>query len=223
MVTDIVSIVALLGILGAFRSQRVTNANLARGRHQEAFAEARMVYSELSELDSDNEDLSPQLALIVTVLGTHAIVRVDTQVWIKTEQAQLGPMWQIEPVLVPNAPLLLPQPPVALDPGTRVQWQISWGDRHGYRWGFYRDRYDRHPDPTMLERPAGRGPTGPPTGRQRLRNVLVPYDYWPTETVAVLPASSQNGAGERLAVILAVIPPGTTRRREATRRTRYLT
>jgi hypothetical protein len=79
MVTDVVSIVALLGILAAFRAQRVTNANLARVRHQEAFAEARMVYSELDELASDNKELPPQLALIVTVLGTHAIVRVDTQ------------------------------------------------------------------------------------------------------------------------------------------------
>ena len=91
MITETVSIVALLGILAAFRAQRVTNANLARARHQEAFAEARMVYSELRELDGDNEELPPQLALIITVLGTHAIVGVDTQVWIKTEQAQLGP------------------------------------------------------------------------------------------------------------------------------------
>jgi hypothetical protein len=191
MITETVSIVALLGILAAFRAQRVTNANLARARHQEAFAEARMVYSELRELDGDNEELRPQLALIITVLGTHAIVGVDTQVWIKTEQAQLGPMWQITPVLVPNAPLVLLQPPAALDPAARVQWQISWTDRHGYRWGFHRDRYERHPDPTMLERPAGRGPTGTPSRWQRLRNVLVPYDYWPTETVAVLPAPSR--------------------------------
>jgi hypothetical protein len=191
MITETVSIVALLGILAAFRAQRVTNANLARARHQEAFAEARMVYSELRELDGDNEELRPQLALIITVLGTNAIVGVDTQVWIKTEQAQLGPMWQITPVLVPNAPLVLLQPPAALDPAARVQWQISWTDRHGYRWGFHRDRYERHPDPTMLERPAGRGPTGTPSRWQRLRNVLVPYDYWPTETVAVLPAPSR--------------------------------
>jgi hypothetical protein len=186
MLDEVVPVIALLGILAAFGAQRVTNANLARARHQEAFAEARMVYSELSELDDAKQELPPQLALVITVLGAHAVAVVETQVWIKTDQALLGPMRQIEHVLVPNAPLLLPQPPVALQPDARVQWQVSWTDRHGYRWGFHRERYDRHPAPTMLVRPAGRGPTKNPTRRQRLRNLLMPYDYWPTETVAVL-------------------------------------
>jgi hypothetical protein len=184
---EAIPVVALLGILAAFRAQRATNANLARARHQEAYAEARMVYSELSEVDDDIEELSPQLTLIITVLGAHAVAVVETQVWIKTDQALLGPMRQIEHVLVPNAPLVLPQPPVALESGARVQWQVSWTDRYGYRWGFHRERYDRHPAPTMLVRPAGPGPTKNPTRRQRLRNLLMPYDYWPTETVAVLP------------------------------------
>lgn len=187
LLAEAVPIAALLGVLAAFRAQRVTNANLARTRNQEALAEARMVYSELRELPS-NEGLRPaQLALMVTVLGTHAVADIHTQVWIRTEEAQLGGMLHIEHVLVPDAPLVLPQPPVEIDWATRVQWQVSWTDRHGNRWGFHRNRHDRHPAPILLERPAGRGPTGTPTEWQRFWNTVWPYDYWPTETVAVLP------------------------------------
>jgi hypothetical protein len=191
-------IAVFLGVLAAFRGQRVTNANLARTRHQEAFAEARMVFSQLSELPADDEEQPGQLALMVRVLGTHAVVDVHTQVWVKTEEAQFGGMLHIEHVLVPDAPLILPQPPVEIDWATRVQWQVSWTDRHGYRWGFHRDLHARHPAPTLLVRPAGRGPTATPTRWQRFSNALWPYDYWPTETVAVLPNQRAVPAKTRL-------------------------
>jgi hypothetical protein len=193
-----VSIAALLGVLAAFRAQRVTNANLARTRHQEAFAEARMVYSLLRELPADDNEQTAQLVLEVRVLGADAVADVHTQVWIRTQDAQLGGMLHIEHVLVPDAPLLLSQPPAVIDWNAQVQWQVSWTDRHGYRWGFVRDRDARHPAPRMLERPAGRGPTGMPTGWQRFSNAVWPYDYWPTETVAVLASRQATPVETRL-------------------------
>jgi hypothetical protein len=52
--------------------------------------------------------------------------------------------------------------------------------------------------PTLLRRTAGRGPTMTPAKQERLRNWMLSYDYWPTETVAVLPNHRPAPAETRL-------------------------
>jgi hypothetical protein len=181
--------VGILGVLAAFRGQRITNANRARDRNQEAFAEARMVVvTEILEVPAKRGS-NTQLALVLTIKGSHAIIDVHSQVWVATKNAQLGPMLGIEPVLAPGQQLALHQPPIDIadDLNTRLHWQVSWTDHYGYRWHLHRDRHDKHPLPGMLQRPTGRGPTGPPTRWHRIRNLVVPYDFWPTETVKVHP------------------------------------
>ena len=96
----LIPMLPVAAVLAALRAQRVTNANAARDRHQEALAEARMVVPEMVEVPGDHS--SKRYALVIAVRGGHAIIDVQSQTWAASEKALVGGMLHIEQVLVPG-------------------------------------------------------------------------------------------------------------------------
>ncbi|MEU9819228.1 hypothetical protein ACIGG9_15945 [Pseudonocardia alni] len=184
VVRDGAPLLTLIVILVTLRGQRVINANAARDRFEQARNEARMVILRPKQPAMQTAPTTlveaRRVRLVLEIAGPSPIVKIESALVEKD-----GPNAEkVYPQTLKTEPVLKQEEVHVMWPlqdrpgGDKVEWRVQWEDRSGYAWEGRYSFADGPRETKLLSMPGGRSLIVEPTRRQKLRNLLLPYDAW---------------------------------------------